>query len=384
MPPRTDFGRWGNHVDCFDIYELWRDEKLALLESVGEDAVRQMFREAADNGDRNARALVEAGVETKADFAAFLWGTVSISYYQAYEHVASQWDRYLGIESVNSFDEVRIKGVNGLTGIGYVGDYGRYSQMRRTFRPEAAIVVDTYGGEYHMTRKLLRSNNAQMLVDRNPADLGAAMADFISRLVVGLVIANPNAPDGNPMYSNTRGNQQAADVSENTLVDAAVFLRNQKDDDGRPIRANIRAAVMQNDRQAFLIRRAIRSQQTGVQIQNPAATQFPMGTDNALAYPDSSILPEDGVIIDPYWPDANDVYFFADPNVLPAFVAAFLDGQRQPMIGMLDATVMHLANSAGNGHDPYSFQGDAISYKTRHDVGVSAVDARGTYRLTPA
>jgi hypothetical protein len=361
---RTDFGRWGGNVPLFDLYYAWEAEKTALIEAHGE------------------QALVEAGVDTKADFAHFLWGFVSTSFYAGYERVMSQWKRYVGTESVNSFDEVRIKGINGLTGIGYVGDYGEYPGMRRTFRPEAAIVVDTYGGVYAMTRKLLRSAGADRLVQRNPNDIGEAMADFITQMIVAMIVANPNAPDGVAMYHNSRGNQQAAALSEGTFVDAAVWLRTQRNDDGRPIRVNMRTAVVQNDRQALILNRITRSAQTGATVNDPTSQSFDKGTDNPIA--NANLLPADGVVIDPYFPDANDVYFFADPNRNPAFVAAFLDGQETPMIGMAESTVVHLSVSGGNGRDPYSYEGDTIDYKTRHDVGVSAIDPRGTYRLTPA
>jgi hypothetical protein len=378
---RTHFGRFGGHVPLFDLHEAWAEEKDRLIEAYGEDAVHQEFVRQAGS-DPAMKALVEAGIDTKADFASFLWGFISTSFYRGYERVESMWDRYVGVESVNTFDEVRIKGINGLTGIGYVGDYGEYQPLRRTFRPEAAIVVDTYGGVYGMTRKLLRSAGADRLVERNPNDIGEAMSDFIARMIVALIVANPNAPDGAAMYNNTRGNQQAAALSEATFVDAAVWLRTQKDDDLRPIRVNMRTAVVQNDRQALILNRIVRSAQTGATINDPASQSFPMGTDNPIAQ--ANLLPPDGVVIDPYFPDANDVYFFADTDRNPAFVAAFLDGQRRPMIGMAEHTVMHLSISGGNGRDMYSYEGDTIDYKTRHDVGVSAIEPRGTYRLTPA
>lgn len=384
---RTHFGRWGR-VPLFDLYEDWREERQARIAQGINPRTGQPFApgllEAVQSGAPMLdRALVEAAPDTRADFATFLWGPVSFSFYQGYEYVTSQWTRYVGTEAIQSFDEVRIKGINGMTGIGYVGDHGEYQPMRRSFRPEAAIVVDTYGGVYSMTRKLLRSRGADVLVQRNPQDMGDAMADFISRMIVALIIANPNAPDGAPMYSTTRGNLVAQPLSEDTFVDAATWLRTQKDDIGRPIRVRLNAAVVQNDRQALIMRRIIRSQTTGVQAA-PSSQTFSEGTDNPIAYADSDLMPADGIVIDPYIPDANNVYFFADPNRVPGFVAGFLDGQQQPLIGMTDATVMHLSVSGGNGHDPYSYEGDTIDYKTRHDVGVAAVDPRGVYQLNPA
>jgi len=365
---RLDHGRWGGPVELFDIYEAWRDEKLACQESGFDPAT--------------GAALLEASPDSKADFASFLWEPVQHNFYSAYEMVASQWSKYVGITDVSSFDEVRIKGINGLTGIGYVGELGEYPGARRSFRPEAALVVDTYGTTYAMTRKLLRSQGADKLVQRNPQDLGVEASQFVTQLIVSMIVANPNAPDGVAMYHASRGNTVVAVLSEDAVVDAAVWLRTRRDPDNRPIVVSLRTAVVQNDRQALRLRQIVNSQLVGHTQNDPLDTKFTRGTMNPIA--DAGIIPSDGIIIDQFFPDANDVYFFADPDRLPAFTAGFLDGKREPMIGMADATVMHLSNSNGNGHDPYSFEADTIDYKVRLDVGVSAVDPLGTYRITPA
>jgi hypothetical protein len=383
MRRRLDHGRWGGPIETFDVYEDWRDERMALVEAGVNPRTGEPFEGALLEAFQQGRIL-EASPDAKADFATFMWEPLQANFYDGYDYVQSQYRRFVGIQSVNSFDEVRIKGINGLTGIGYVGELGEYPGLRRTFRPEAAIVVDTYGGEYAMTRKLLRSNGIDKIVARNPADIGTAMGDFITRMIVALIVANPTAPDGSAVYNGTRGNLVVADLSEDSVVDAAVWLGTRRDPDNRPIRTRLRTAVVQNDRQALRLRQIANSQTLQIQTSGTpeANDQFGRGTLNPIA--DSGIIPPDGIVIDPWFPDAEDVYFFADPDRNPAFVAAFLDGQERPMIGMEDATVMHLANSNGSGHDPYSFQGDAIRYKTRHDVGVSVVEPLGTYKLAPA
>jgi hypothetical protein len=370
---RTDFGRWGGHIETFDIYEDWRDERLRLMEA----GINPRTGQAIDD-----MAIFEASPDSKADFATFMWEPVQANFYQGYQYVESQYRRLVGIESVNSFDEVRIKGINGLTGIGLVGELGEYPGLRRTFRPDAAVVIDTYGGSYAMTRKLLRSQGIDKILSRNPNDIGQAMADFITRMIIAFLTSNPNAPDGAAMYSAGRGNLVTVDLSEDSLVDAAVWLRTRKDPDNRPIRASIRSAAVQNDRVALRLRQIINSQLVqylGVSTTPTPNPNFGRGTANPIA--GSDLMPADGVVIDPWLPDANDTIFFADPDVLPAFIVAYLDGQEQPMLGMADATVMHLANSNGNGHDPYTFQGDKIEYKTRHDVGITAVEPLATYKI---
>jgi hypothetical protein len=369
---RLNHGLWGGPVETFEVYYDWAAERKALIEAgINPRTGKQMDL-----------ALLEGSPDSKADFATFMWEPIQASFYQGYEFVQSQYEMYTGVESVNSFDEVRIKGINGLTGIGYVGELGEYPGLRRTFRPEAAIVVDTYGGSYAMTRKLLRSNGIEKIVERNPNDIGQAMADFVTRMIVAMIVANPLAPDGLSLFNAGRGNLVVDVLSEDTLIDAAVWLRTRRDPDNRPIRTKLKTAVVQNDRQALRLRQIVRSQELQIQTgrTTPETTsQFGRGTMNPIA--DADIIPPEGIIIDPWFPDANDVHFFADPNINPAVVVAYLDGQKTPFLGMADATVMHLANSNGSGHDPYSFHGDTIEYKTRHDIGVSVVEPLSCYKL---
>lgn len=382
---RTDFGVWTGHVPLFDTYENWRDYRLQCVEAGVNPRTGQPFEgqllEAFASGNR---AILEASPDTKADFATFLWEPVVANHEKGFDTVAPIWDRYVGIRSVSTFDPVRTKRTNGLTGIGYVGELGEFPGLRRTFGPDSSIVVDTYGGEYAMTRKLLRSQGVQELVARNPADLGTAAGNFVTRMIIAFIVANPNASDGLPLFSSTRGNLVTTPIGIDALVDAATWLGSRRNADNEPIDVQLRSAVTQNQRSALLLRQAVKSQQ--VMLQNggtpEAANRFGRGTDNPI--PDSGILPADGIVIDRWLPDAQDIYYFGDPANNPAVVAAFLDGQRKPMIGMTDATIMHLANSAGSGMDPYTMPGQSLEWWTRLDVGVATYEPLGGYKQSPA
>lgn len=380
---RTNFGQYGGHVELFDTFEMIRDEARGLLRAglnpTTGKALEGKLLEAFMEGNM---ALLEASPDAKGDFANFMWEPTEANFYEGYESVSGQWDRFVKVESVDSFDEVRIKGINGLTGIGYVGELGVRPGLRRSFRPEAAIIVDTYGGDYAMTRKLLRSRGIEQILQRTPRDMGEAMADFITRLIVSMIVANPTAPDGVAMYHASRGNTVAAALSEDTLVDAAVWLRTRKDPDNRPIRVSLRSAVVQNDRQSLRLRQIVNSQLVGHTQNDPQTQNFTRGTMNPIA--EAGIIPADGILIDPYFQDANDVYFFADPDRLPAFIVAFLDGQRKPRMLQRKPEATHMADSSGTGDDPYTYELRTLQWATEQDVGVSAVEPLGTYRLTPA
>lgn len=382
MARRLDFGQHGGPVALFDFYESWRDDRVRVIEAGVNPRTNEPFdtRILEALGAGNTRIL-EASPDSRADFATFLDMWISPTFYDGYTYVESQWNKFLGTVSLNTFDEVRITGINGLTGIGKVGDLGEYPGMRRTVRPEAAIVLETYGGEYKMTRKLLRSKGVDVLTRDLPTAMGQAFADFVTRLFIAMVVANPNGPDGVAMYHSSRGNTTTAALSEDSVVDAAVWLETRVDPDSRPIATKIRSVVVQNSRQALRLRQIVNSQLTGIVNNDIATTAMGRGTMNPIA--DAGIIPADGIIVDPWMPDANDIYYFGDPNKRPAFTAAFLDGQKRPALLMADTTMMHLQNSSGSGMDPYNAV-DEVHYKGRHDVGIAAIEPLSTYRQTPA
>jgi len=346
------YGHYGKPIRLLEAYISWRDERLANTE------------------------LMEA--DSKADFASFLFGPISKSVYKGYSRVQSQYRRYASIESAQDFREHRITGLNSLLGLGYVGDHGEYPEMRRTERLPASYVVDTYGGVYSITRQAIRNDDTNQLLNRVPDDMGRAAGRFVTETIVALIESNPNAPDGNPMFSSGRGNETTAALSEDSLATAIGAMEQQVDDDGYHIVIEPRTLVVQSPRMQLIANRIIRSQETGTtQTYTGAPGAGTDVMDKGTLNPLNGILPADGVIRDPFFTDANNWYLFADPNDVPAFVLAFLDGNEQPFIGLKDPLV---SNALGPGKDPYEYDIDTLDYKMRLDFGGAPVDPRGAYR----
>jgi hypothetical protein len=372
---RTDFGRFGRPLKTIALYEDWRDEVLEL-------------QEAAEGGDEEAgRELAEASPDGKADFATFLYGNVRVAFYTGYERAEMQWKRYAGKDEAVDFREKRIKGFNGMQGIGYVGDLGDRPGMRRSFRPEASIMVDTYGGEYKITRQALRNDDTNQLLSRTPGDMGYAAGIFIQQTIVALIVSNPTAPDGLPTYSTSRptnggvaGNASTAFLSEDSLLDGVVWMQTQRDDDNRPIVVKANLLVVQNDRMAAIARRSLNSQVTGIreELSGLGAGAMGVGTNNPLA--EGGMLPG-GVVVDNFFPDPHDWYLFADPDQLPAFTMSFLDGEETPFVGMREP---HIRSVNGSMMDPYSWDLRSLDFITEFDFGAAPVETRATYRSVVA
>jgi hypothetical protein len=346
------YGEFGRPIRLLEAYKEWRDERI----------------------------LQEA--DSKADFPSFLFGPVRQSMWTGYSRAQAQYQRYTRQENAPDFRQRRLRGLNGLLGIGYVGDHGHYPGMHRTERPPATLSVDTYGGVYQITRQAIINDDSNELLNRNPADMGYAAGVFILQTVIA-AIENPGlAPDGQPFYSSARGNQVSDALSEDSLADAIAFMESQVDDDGNQIVVTPAVLVVKNARMQLIAQRILNSAQTGTTVNWTGAPGvggdvFDKGTLNPLA----GILPADGVIRDPWFSDANDWYLFADPNDVPGFAVGFLNGQSEPQVMLRDPMVRM---ALGAGTDPYQFELDSVDFKVRSDYGVGVIDPRGAYRSVVA
>ena len=343
------YGDYGKPIRLLEAYKEWRDERL----------------------------LEEA--DTRADFAEFLYGPVRQSVYKGYSRAQAQYARYTDKMNAVDFREQRVRGLNGLSGITYVGEHGIYEQMKRTERPSASIAVDTYGAIYGLTRHAIVNDDSNDLLNRNPADMGYAAGVYILQTVVSHITNNPTAPDGTAMFDNSRGNAVTAALSEDALANAISAMENQTDDDGRQIVVNPAILVVKTAKMQMIAQRILNSTLTGTTVNHTGGTEgigsayMDKGNINVLA----GVLPADGVIRDPWFPDANDWYLFAKPSDVPGFAVAFLNGQSEPQVMLKDPMVRM---ALGSGTDPYSWEFDAVDFKVRFDFGVAPIDPRGVYR----
>lgn len=341
------YGDFGRPIPLLEAYEEWRDLRL----------------EEADS---------------KADFPEFLFGPVRAALWHGYTRVQPQYRRYARVENMPDFRERRLRGLNALRGIGYVGDHGEYPAMRRTERPSAPLVIDTYGGVYAITRHAIINDDSGDLLNRNPADMGFAIGNFVAETIVALIESNPLAADGVAFFHASRSNTGVAPLSEDSLADAITWMESQTDDDGYRITIRPASLIVKNARQEMIARRIINSTVTGTSVAWTGAAGvgsqvFDKGIDNPL----QGILPGDAVIREPFFSDVNDWYLFAAPGDVPAFAVGFLNGVEQPFIGLKNPEVR---NALGPGVDPYTFELDSVDFKVRHDFGVGAIDPRGAFR----
>jgi hypothetical protein len=316
--------------------------------------------------------------DSKADFPTFLFGPISYSMWQGYSRVQPQYTRYARTENLNNFKERRIRGLNALRGVGYVGDNGDYPRMKRSERGGPSLILDTYGGIYQITRQAVINDDTGILLNSNPDEMGYAMGIFVAETLVALMESNPTTYDGGTMWNATRGNMTVAPLSEDSLPDGIAWMENQVDDSGYRIVVRSALLIVKSPRLQYIANRILRSSETGTNIQfagsSGAGSQvFDKGNMNPL----QDILPADAVLREPFFSDSNDWTLMAAPGDVPAFAIGFLNGREEPFIGLRNPETR---NALGPGVDPYTFEFDTIDFKVRHDFGVAAVDPRGTYK----
>lgn len=358
VPEEQDYRHWGGHNELLE--QWWRAvcieaQDSSLLSSSG--------------------ALVEAA--TKIDFAHWMHGYVATAFYAAYERVESQWRLYAQLKEVDNFKEFRIKGKNRLRGFGYIGDHAHFPGMRRTYRPEASLFIDTYGAMHEATRHAIINGDADEILRDDPRDMGEAAAEYLANAIVALMEANPTAPDGDPFFSTARGNLVTTEVSGTTLMAAWTAFQTRRRD-GSPTRITPRRLLVQNRTIGAVILRDITSTQAAGQTTNPANMDFPRGTDNAVA---KLPWPTDFVVEEPFLNDFNNAIMIADPERHPAWMVGMLRGNTTPQLWQ---SAPEMRTIGGGATSPYQLRVRKITWEVEWDIGIAAVDPDNAYSWRPA
>jgi hypothetical protein len=362
MPSEADYRHWGGHNE---LLEAW----WARVLEVAEQSPRLTESER----------LIEA--ETRLDFSQWLYGYVAAAFYEAYEKAESVWRLYAGVREVRDFNEIRIKGRNRLVGFGYVGEHAHRPGMRRSYRPEASLLIDTYGAQHEITRQAIINQLTDEILRQDPEDMGTAAVEYLVNAIVALMTSNPTAPDGAAFYSVPRGNLTTAEVSAASLMAAWTAFQTRRDTTGQPIRIPPRRMLVQNRTWASIVNREITAQQAVGIINDPANSAFPRGAGNPVA---ALPWPTDFVAEEPYLPDFNDAYMVADPARFPAFLVGMLQGQNQRPSLWQNAPERRPVGGGGGAGDPYQLRISKITFEVDWDLGMSAVNPDVIYAWRPA
>lgn len=369
------YGEWGKHIELFELYESVRDDPTAMA------ALTE-----SEFGPDDGVAEGTGSPEGRADFPIFMLTVIRHQMRQAFQRRAAVWDQYLGVERAEDFRVHTVSQLNGLSGMGPVPEFDEYPRIRSSEEMGPPYSVGKHGGVYSITYEMIVNDDVNLILNRTPTELGRMSAAYVSQVAVAIVETNANWIDGLPFFTATprvglpAGNLftgAAAEPTEDNLVSIIEQMRSTTDTEGFPIDITPSNILTRSERVRLNFKRIMRSQETGVQVTNPAGATVEKGTLNPLA--GDELLPGT-VIVEPYLQDPNDWILFADVS-RPAFVIAFLRDQREPFIGMMKSQIESVG---GGADDPYLLDIDELPHKIRHVFGCAQGDPRAAIHASRA
>lgn len=373
-----DYGQWGGPRDVIDVYAKLREDPgfLALARKVNPHVAHL-------NGGPLAEASGTGAPEGRADFPIFLQTIIRTRVRERFQNVAAKWERYMGVESAQDLRQHTVHELGAIRGIRPVREEGEYGRMRSKEAPGPPYSVGKHGGIYSVTMELIINDDANTILNRIPREIGRASAEYVSQAAVAFIESNPTYIDGQPFFGAAHGNEVTgvgAEPSEDSLVTAADTIKLRRDEDNIPVGFELNGIIVRTERHRLTFQRIIRSAETGTTINftggaGAGTAVFDKGTDNPLF----GILPPDAVVDEPWLNDANDWYALSNADGRAAFIMAFLRGQRNPFIGLMNPQV----RGQGAGDDPYTMEHDDYPYKHRHFFGVAQGDPNAAMRMRP-
>jgi hypothetical protein len=221
------WGRWGKHIELFDLWEDFNED----------ETVREVFAEEFDEdgpspgGDRRARGPrglpdLPADGHPEPDARALPLDRVEVA-------------SYVGVENAQDFRAHTTSELGAIRGIQGVNEDGEYKRMRSSEAPGPSYAVAKHGGVYAVTMELVINDDADQILNRTPREMGRAMAEYVSQLVVAFIESNPTySVDGSPFFSVGRGNERTTGANsqpnETNLMAALDQFTLRRDADGMP------------------------------------------------------------------------------------------------------------------------------------------------------
>jgi hypothetical protein len=377
---RGNWGRVGKHLDLYERFESWREDEdamRALAEAEGWD-------EELAEADAIPVARGSGAPEGRADFPMFLLSQIRYTLRQGFNRRAAQWQSYMGVEQAMDFRLHTVSALNGLTGMGPVDEYGEYPRARSSEEAGMPYSIGKHGATYGVTFEMVVNDQANIILNRTPSELGRMSAAYIAEACTALIESNPNWIDDHPFFTPEAreglpdGNQvtgSEATPTEDNLVAILERMTDTVDPEGFPIDIQPQSILTRSEANRLIFKRVLRSQETSSQDTNMSPDHFPRGTLNPLN--GDSLMPADAVIVEKYLKDATNWIVTADTS-RPAWIIAFYLNQQQPYIGIED-NGMRNANGGGNS-DPYTLDWDEIKFKIRQLFGVALGDPRSAHQ----
>jgi hypothetical protein len=243
----------------------------------------------------------------------------------------------------------------------HMGDYskvGADGQLKHGNLAESTYSnkLDTYGQMLQLPRQAIINDDLNAFVSLITT-LARKGRLAVEKALYALVMESANS-----FYTSQRGNlNTGAALSITSLGVAEAGLMNQKDANGDPIYAMARYLLVPPALKFLadsIFTSAVLNETTTADKGRPSDNPF-RGRFGVVSSPYLQLAALGGS-------SATTWYLLADPNVLPAFQVAYLNGRRAPVVETADTTF----NSLG------------LQMRSYWDFGVARIDYRGAQKNT--
>jgi hypothetical protein len=317
---------------------------------------REIARQCLEMTGANVRGLSDDEIVKRAftsstsDFPVILENVLHRTVLASYGTVGETWRRFCATGSVSDFRQWKRLKLASIGSLDSVTELGEFKNKPLSDAESESISVTTFGNIVNISRQMIVNDDLGAFLNISTA-LGKAAALTVEKAVYSLLLANPTMSDGVALFHATHKNLQSTGTALSVeAIDAdRVAMAAQMDVGGNDyldIKPSVLLVPTALGGTARVINRS--------EYDPDAANKLQRVNKVAGLFND---------IIDTPRLTGTARYYFADPNVMPAFEVAFLNGNDQPYL------------EQENGFDV-----DGVKYKVRLDFGVAAIESRAVYK----
>jgi len=320
------------------------------LEHKGERSGRMRAEEVYKRALLTRGASAGYGAQGTGDFAVLLENTMHKILLGAYQTTPDTWSRFCKIGSVTDFRPHNRYRKGSFGGLDALNEHGEFKNKTIPDGAKFQISAATKGNIIGLSRQAFINDDMGVFSDL-ASDFGRAAKLTVELDVHALLSENsglgPTMSDSNPFFDATRANIAIDGVPSVALFsDIEDKMGKQTDISGNEV-LDIRPSILLSPL----------SLRGDLLVINDA--QYDPDTANKLQRP-NKVRGLFSDIVGTARRTGTRLYAFADPNVIPAFEVAFLDGQQEPFLDSEEG-----------------WRVDGMEWKVRLDFGVAAQDPRG-------
>lgn len=293
-------------------------------------------------------ATMIGGMHSTSDFAFILQNVAGKSALRGYQETEETFQQWTSKGSASDFKPIARADLGLFPNLLKVEEGGEYKYGKIGDRG-ATVVIATYGRMIAISRQAIINDDLSILGSM-PVKMGRAAKRTVGNLVYGVLLSNPNMPDGKALFHADHGNlaTAAADPSAASWQAAVAAMGKQKDADEIATALNIRPKYFLSGAHEFTAKQLLES--TG-------------SLDNGKSAAVSNTVKGLVTPITDYRITGNQWFMSADPNQFDTIEVTYLDGVEEPVVESKDGWTI-----------------DGTELKVRLDAGVNPLDYRGLFK----